>query len=347
MKIAILSVQVPFVRGGAEYLAESLAGKLRERGHRVEQVNVPFKWYPEKSVLQHMLACHSMRIDAGSADLAIALKFPAYFIPYRRKRLWLLHQFRQVYDLWGTEYSGMRDTPEAHALRDAVRAADAEGLRGAERIFTNSRIVARRLATYSGVPADKVLYPPLDRPGIFRAGERQAYAFYPSRMGEAKRQHIAVEAMRHVRSPIQLVLAGKPDSAEYGERLRKLVEVYGLRDKVRFEGWITEEHKAELMAGAFCGVYLPYDEDSYGYVTLEAFHSHKPLVTFRDSGGVHEIVEDGRNGLITEPDPVALAAALDRLWEDRALCEHLGAEGRATIDRYDIHWDHLLDTLTG
>ena len=45
-------------------------------------------------------------------------------------------------------------------------------------------------------------------------------------------------------------------------------------------------------------VYLPFGEDSYGYVTLEAFHARKPVVTLSDSGGTLELVRDRRNGLV-------------------------------------------------
>ena len=57
MKITILNNQAPFIRGGAEYLADSLAGKLQGRGHRVEVLRIPFKWYPLEAILDHMLAC--------------------------------------------------------------------------------------------------------------------------------------------------------------------------------------------------------------------------------------------------------------------------------------------------
>src|SRR5262245_18683497 len=111
MKIAIVTNQAPFVRGGAEYLADSLAGKLTARGHLAEVVRIPFKWYPLSAVAEHVLACRLLRIDSGGPDLVIALKFPAYYAPFGRKRLWLLHQFRQAYDLWGTPYGALPDTP--------------------------------------------------------------------------------------------------------------------------------------------------------------------------------------------------------------------------------------------
>ena len=46
MRIAVCSPQVPFARGGAEILSETLVGELRARGHKAELVTIPFKWYP-------------------------------------------------------------------------------------------------------------------------------------------------------------------------------------------------------------------------------------------------------------------------------------------------------------
>ncbi|HET6576036.1 MAG TPA: glycosyltransferase family 4 protein [Fimbriiglobus sp.] len=347
MKVAIVNTHVPFVRGGAEYLADSLAGRVRGRGHLVEQVNIPFKWYPPSVVPEHMLACRLLNVGAGEPDLVIALKFPAYLAPFPNKRLWLLHQFRQVYELWGTPMAGMHDTPETRGVRDMVHAADNKYLREVNGLYTNSKIVAGRLRRFNGIEADEVLYPPLDRPELFGPGEFGDYFFYPSRLSQSKRQHIAIEAMRHVRSPIRLVLAGKPDSDSYGAELHRLVEAHGLEHRVTFLGWVTEEEKARWMRGACGAVYLPYDEDSYGYVTLEAFHSHKPLITFTDSGGTNELVEDGLNGLILDPTPEALAAALEDLWANRGKAREMGRAGYETLSQHRIDWEHILDRLLG
>jgi len=345
MKVALVNVQCPFVRGGAEILADSLAHRIRGRGHAVEQIKIPFKWYPPRSIPEHMLACRLLRVDAGEPDLAIAFKFPAYICPFSKKRLWLFHQFRQAYELWGTEYAGMQDNAETRGIRDMIRAADTRAFHSAEKIFTNSEIVAKRLLNGNGIEADAVLYPPLDRPELFGPGEFGDYFFYPSRIGAAKRQLLAVEAMAHVRSPFRLVIAGKPDSDEYGRQMLAAIERLGLRDRVQLLGWVTEEQKADWMRGSCGAIYIPFDEDSYGFVTLEAFQSRKPLVTFTDSGGTHELVRHNRNGLIVEPSAAALADALERVWADKAAARTLGENGFATLGELRIDWEFILDRL--
>jgi glycosyltransferase involved in cell wall biosynthesis len=346
VKIAIVTVQAPFVRGGAEYLADSLHGRLRGRGHEIDVVRIPFKWYPPQAIADHMLACRLLRVDAGDPDLVIGLKFPAYLVPFGNKKVWLLHQFRQVYELWGTPLADMPDDAETRGLRDMIVRADNAGLRQAKKVFTNSKIVAGRLKRFNGIDADEVLYPPLDRPELFGPGEFGDYFFYPSRQNKAKRQHVAVEAMRHVRSPFRLVLAGRPESDDYGRELQACVERWGLGDRVDFLGWVSEEEKARWMSGACAALYLPYDEDSYGYVTLEAFHSHKAVVTFTDSGGTNELIEHGHNGLAVEPSPEELARAMEELYADRRRARDLGQAAHQTLARHRIDWDCVLDRLT-
>jgi glycosyltransferase involved in cell wall biosynthesis len=241
----------------------------------------------------------------------------------------------------------MPDEPETRRIRDMVRRADNACLSDVKGLYTNSKIVAGRLKRFNDIDADGVLYPPLDRPEIFGPGESGDYFFYPSRLNTIKRQHIAVEAMRHVRSHFRLVLAGKPDAEAYGEELRGIIERWGLHDKVQMLGWITEEEKARWMGGAFAALYLPYEEDSYGYVTLEAFHSHKPVLTFTDSGGTDEIVEHEVNGLMLEPNPEALARGMESLWAARGRTREMGRAAHETLVKKQINWDCILGRLAG
>ena len=292
-----------------------------------------------------MLACRLLEPRTGDPDLVIALKFPAYLVPCENKKVWLLHQFRQFYDLWETPHHGWPDTPETDRVRAIVRAADDRCLSEAKVLYTNSRIVADRLRRYNGIEADGILYPPLLLPELFWCGEAGDYVFYPSRLCFFKRQHVAIEAMRFVRSDFRLVIAGKADSDAYQSQLEDLIRQYRLEDRVTLLGWIPEEEKARLMADAFAVLYLPINEDSYGYVTLEAFHAAKPVLTFTDSGGTLELIEDGHNGLVVEP-----TARGARRGHGTALGQPPGArakgrEAHETLSRHRIDWDHILDTL--
>ena len=68
MRIVIATVQVPFVRGGAEVLAEGLREVLQAQGHEAEIVTIPFKWYPPERILDHMLICRLLDLTESSGE---------------------------------------------------------------------------------------------------------------------------------------------------------------------------------------------------------------------------------------------------------------------------------------
>src|SRR5688500_3452218 len=104
-RIAVCEAQVPFVKGGAEYLVRTLVQQLRARGYDAERVSIPFKWYPKEELLSHAAAWRLVDLSEAngrSIDLAIGTKFPTYFVRHPNKVVWLVHQHRAAYELIGT-----------------------------------------------------------------------------------------------------------------------------------------------------------------------------------------------------------------------------------------------------
>ena len=343
MRIAVVNTQVPFVRGGAEQLAEWLVDRLRDYGHQADLVNLPYCWFPPESLLQHALAARLTRIS--DVDRVIALKFPSYYIPHDNKVLWVLHQHRPAYDLWGTATDLTPDTGDGRYVRAGIVDADNRFLRQARRIYVISQVIARRMQTFNGIEPT-VLYPPLGDETPYYSEEPQNYIFFPSRISWVKRQDLAVRAMRHVKSNIRLVLAGAPDAPSELEPVANLAADPELRDRVELlTGWLPEQRKLQLLAGCLGVLFPPRDED-FGYVTLESFLASKPVITCSDSGGPLELVEDGVSGLVAEPDPRSIAEAIDRLAADRARSRAHGTGGRARVRELGINWDHVVEELT-
>jgi len=344
MKVTIVTTQVPFVYGGAEFLADSLLRKLREHGHSCELVKLPFRWQPPQKILEHMLAARLVRLR--TADRIVALKFPAYYVPHEDKVLWLLHQFRQAYDLWETPYQDLPSTTDGVTIREAIIRADNQHLRQVSTIYTNSMVVSNRLYKFNGI-GSKVLYPPLSDPDIFHCDSYQDYIFYPSRINAVKRQHLIVEAMRYTKSRVRLIIAGNPEETEYIRGIKQMVNDYDLERKVTILPlFITEHEKAHLFSQALASAYIPFDEDSYGYVTLESFRSRKAVITCVDSGGTLDLVKDGFSGFLVPPDPQRLAVAMDRLMEDRVLAETMGSNGFQDLLTREISWERVVRSLT-
>jgi len=84
-------------------------------------------------------------------------------------------------------------------------------------------------------------------------------------------------------------------------------------------------------------------QETFGLVILEAFSVGLPVIAFR-SGGIPELVEDRRNGIILEQgDEEALYRAMRELTLDRALRERLGAAGERTAQLYS--WENTADQI--
>jgi glycosyltransferase involved in cell wall biosynthesis len=343
VKVLILNNGVPFVRGGAEHLADSLEHELRVRGHEAQVVRLPLRWHSPEAVADSMAAAAAVRLP--EADRVIALKFPAYLVPHDDKVVWLLHQFRQVYDLWDTPLQDLPNSPETDELRRAIQRSDTRALSGVGRLYCNSAVTADRLQRYNGLRAE-VLLPPHGDASTFRDDGPGDYVLAIGRVTASKRQHLLVEAMASAGRDVRLVVAGQPETAHDGEVLERLVSAHGLQDRVRLDlRFITDEEKVDLLAGARAVAYLPHDEDSYGYVTVEAMLSRKPVITTHDSGGVLQLVRDQATGLVVEPTAEALGAAMTRVSTDAPLAVGMGAAGKTMVDELDLSWDSVVEKL--
>jgi glycosyltransferase involved in cell wall biosynthesis len=342
MRIALCSSCVPFVQGGARNIVEWLEAELRKRGHATERVYLPHVDVPDLVTAQMMAY---RWVDLSGADRVICFRPPAHVIAHPRKVLWFIHHIRLFYDLWDSPYRSFPDDLRHRSLRDALHAADTAALREASAVFTNSKVVSERLRRYNGV-AGEVLYPPLREPERFACAGFDDEVVCISRVEHHKRQHLLVEAMGHVRTPVKLRICGASVSPAYADGLRERVRALGLDARVTIEArWIGEDEKAARLSRCLAAAYLPLDEDSYGYSSLEAAHASKPLLTTTDSGGVLELVEHGVNGLVCEPEPAAIAQGLDALHADRRRTQAMGARARQKVDELGINWDRVVERL--
>lgn len=348
MRIVLATSKVPFVTGGAENLVEELEAALRRSGHEADTIALPFKWYPAAKILDHMLVARMVDLTEASGqpvDLLIGLKFPAYFVRHPNKVLWLMHQHRSAYDLWAhPQFGDLLTWPKGRMVRNTIHQADRALLPEAHRIFTISQRVSSRLSHYCDVASTPLYHPP-KMAERFHAKASEDYLYYPSRLSPLKRQDLVIRALAHTQNPVVVAFAGAPDSTQYGEELQGIAREAGVADRVRWLGRVTEEEKIDQYSRCLGVVFPPWDED-YGYITLEAMLSKKPVLTCSDSGGTLEFVVDGKTGLVTEPDPEALAAAMDHLWENRGVAAEWGATGLARYHQLGIAWDRVIRQLT-
>lgn len=344
MRIVICTMQVPFLRGGAEFLIESLKRELLARGHQAEVVQLPLHWQDKAGLLKGYLAWRMLdlsMVEGQKVDLLIATKFPSFVIPHDNKVTWLIQQFRQIYDLYGSDYSPYGHRQEDRGFQQIVHLADTRTLAESRRLFAISQNVANRLAQHNGLQAE-VLYPPTPYDGRLYHKEYSDYILVVSRLNVMKRVDMLIRAMTEVRSEVRCLIAGTgPEEAA----LRNLINKTRAADRVALLGYVSDEQVLSLYASARAVFYAPYDED-YGFATVEAFKSQKPVLTASDSGGVLEFVEEGTTGYVVSPDePRQLAERIDQLYADRGLCRRLGTAG---FDRVrDITWEATIPRLLG
>ena len=346
MRILIATTHVPFIRGGAEAHAEGLREALLGQGHDAEIIAIPFKWYPPEKILDHMLACRLLDLTevAGTpVDLLIGLKFPAYLIPHPNKVLWILHQFRTAYELWDHPLGDLIYSPNGDVVRDAIREADHQLIQQARKVFANSANVARRLKDFCDIDSTPLYHPPPNAEK-FHSERAEDYFFFPSRLCQPKRQALVLEALAHTRERVRIRFAGSADNPIFEKELRALARKLRVSNRIEWLGQISEAEKQHQYACARGVVYPPIDED-YGYVTLEAMLSAKPVITCTDSGGPLEFVRHEKTGLIAEATAKNLGAAMDRLWAVAEDAKRLGEAGRAHYEQMDISWTNVVRKL--
>jgi len=346
MNVLIATVQVPFIHGGAEVHAEQLCRALRAAGHQVEIVAIPFKWYPPERIADHILACRLLDLTESCGvgiDRVIGLKFPAYLIPHPNKVLWILHQHRQAYDLWDHPLGYMARFENGAGVRDAIAAADRQWIPEAKTVFANSRNVAMRLKQFCGIDSEPLYHPPQHAEKFYCAAD-EGYLFYPSRLTTLKRQGLVLQALAQTKNPVRVRFSGSPENPAFAAELINLTHRLEVDQRVEWLGYITEAEKLRNYAHARGVLFPPVDED-YGYITLEAMLAAKPVITCTDSGGALEFVLDRQTGLIAEPDPASLAAAMDDLWENPGRAKRWGEAGRERYLSLGISWPKVIERL--
>lgn len=341
MRIIICTAQVPFVRGGAELLVEGLRDALRNRGHVVDIVSLPYRWQPHQHLLDSILAWRMIdlnEVDGVPVDLVIATKFPSYFVTHRRKIVWLVHQHRQAYDWYGGNFSDFVNTAEDRGIRDALIQADTAALHEAQALYAISANVARRAKRYNFVDCTP-LAPPSAYTDLLSHSEYGDYILSDARLDAAKRIDLLIDAVAQMTVPFRFVLTS---TGPERDRLTERIAHYGLGDRITLRGFVPTAELMTLYAGARAVYYAPFDED-YGFTTIQAMRARKAVVTTSDAGGTLEFVRDGHNGIVCDPSAAQIATALDRLASDPLEAARLGGHGPATVDH--ITWEHVCTTL--
>lgn len=347
--IIIAGVKIPFVRGGQEALIHSLEKELKKLGHSVDTIEIPFSVSPKEDMLKEIALWRGINLHSFAGkkvDLLITTKFPSYYLKHERKSVWLVHQYREMYDLYGGRFSDFSDDVRDEQLRRMLTEADAKVLGEAKYLSGISKNVVQRLAEFSQLKAE-VLYPPLPLGDRYRSGEQQNYILSVGRLCSIKRVDLLIKALPQINGAVTVKIVGSPDEPGIMDYYQNEIAKHHLQDRVHFLGRVSDEELIDLYANCLAVYYAPQDED-YGYVTLEAFASSKPVVAAQDSGGVLEFVQHESTGLVQEPSTESISQGIGRLFAERSWTKQLGLNGRKFIEESGLAsaaWKNVLRGL--
>jgi glycosyltransferase involved in cell wall biosynthesis len=274
MNVIVASTQWPYMSGGSEVLAAALVENLKAHGHRAELILLPFFPRPISHVAASIQLARTMEIgetNFGAIDRLITLKFPAYLIDHPRKTLWLVHQYRQMYELWDEPGIGFASLPLAESLRAAVCSADRLYLPHHRLRFAISNTVAARLQKWCGLDAE-TLYPPLPNAAAYFCDDAEDYLLCPGRLSPLKRQDLVLLALALTKTPVRVRFVGGSDDEASRDRFMRLARELGVAERAEYLGWIPESDVRSLYARSIGVVFPPRLED-LGLVTQEAMLS--------------------------------------------------------------------------
>ncbi len=383
MKVAHLATRYPPGPGGVERHVAELAPRLAARGHRVDvYTSELYREYPLERLPAsvpreertgfgsvHRLPVWSLpgelhylffrglgaalardRPDLlhahtfGTNQVAVARRhhrrfgtpyvLTAHFHPiWSIEGGWLRHRIRGFYDRWLA----------GPVVREA--AAVIVQTHEEERLLRLLRLPLPHLVIVP--PGYRPLPPPPDGSPPFAEtlGLSGPYALFVGRLASNKGLLDLVDAFAilHREQPdAHLVLVGEDGGMRASVEAR--ARSGGIADRVHPVGHLADD---PTLAAAYRGArltVLPSEYEAFGLVLLESLAEGTPVVATR-VGGIPEVVEDGRAGLLVPPRrPDELAEAIGRLFRDPALARRLGEHGRtAIVPRYT--WDGLAERL--
>lgn len=363
MPIRVGFLQTSFAEqqvGGGEVHTEQLARGLQDRGHQVtiftneprnrragisdldvREYPTPLRVNPVNELtLAHrawseLNDCDVVTLTDGSAWRGVDLDLPTVMV------------FHLVWHGWvarnGPPWRVLRRKPQAFVYR----AMEPKVCRRADRIVSissNIREDIERIGQF-----DEKLKPipnGVDTDRFRPIGEKAATftVHFQGRLVGMKNPDLLVEAANIATEDWQLTIGG---DGPLRDRLERLVDRYDLRDRVRFLGYVPDEHLPQTYARSHVFA-LPSSYEGMPLSVLEAAASGTALVT--SPRAATEFVTD-EIGRVIEPSPDELARVLDQLARDRDLANRLGQQARERALEYSwpniaVAYERLYEELT-
>ena len=368
---------IPFTMGGMEYLLRGLVNNISElSNHKVELIKLPTKednfWniidsyrqfyklnldhfdmvistkYPAWMVKHNNHICYMAHRLRGLYDTYHFTKLPLE--PDRKNTE--INKILDYLDSSEVSIDGLLELLEALRkmknnipdyyfdlpspfLRKIVHFLDDQGLKKIKKFYSISQTVKDRKEYFPENSKVEVVYPPSFLKNLKNGA--YDYLFTISRLDNAKRVQLIIEAMKYVKEDIKLKIAG---TGPMEKELKKIAE----NDKrIEFLGFVSDSEAEEYYANSKGVIYIPYEED-YGLVTIEAMKCRKPVITCSDSGGSLEFVLEGETGFISNSNAIEIGKKVSKL--NNLTIDELQNMGKNCFEKVkNITWENVIENL--
>jgi len=377
MKIGLIAPSpIPFTVGGAEKFYWGLQEYINKNtAHQCELIKIPVKEDNFWNLVESYYKFYSF--DVSYFDAVITSKYPAWMIKHDNHHIYMLHCLRGLYDTYpppaklssnfNTKHSGVKailkyidsDGSNINGLfqillelqkdtsvpddtyifpgpfiKKIITFFDKKAMKNVKSFSAISKTVAGRKEYFPDDKNINVIYPPSNLTNF--KNESYKYFFTVSRIDEAKRIRMIIEAYLKTDADIPLKIAGT------GPLMQGLQELSKDDSRIEFLGFISDEELINYYANAFAVIFIPYEED-YGLITIEAMMSEKAVITFTDSGGVKEFVEDGKTGFISKPSIELLKENIEKANKDIEFVIKMGRQAKKRVE--NITWENTFNFL--
>lgn len=316
--------------GGAERFYYGLLNALIEQGCDAVLVPIAADESTFDKILENYRNCDAL--DLSDYDLVISTKAPTYAVKHARHVLYLMHTTRVFYDMFDEVFPWAGE--ELAEQRQKIIKLDTDAIGGIKKKFSIGYEVTARLKKWNNLDAE-VLHPPLGM-NRFEKGEVGDYFFMPGRLHSWKRVHLAISAIKDSKLPMRLLIAGT------GEAETELKLLCDGDSRIEFLGRVSDDELINYYSNALAVPFIPLRED-FGYVTLEAFSSSKAVITCTDSGEPLHFVDHQNTGLVCEPTPQSIRAAMEHLFLNKDIALTMGKRGAESISH--ITWPQVAQQL--
>lgn len=334
--------------GGAEVHLHEIFGRLASMGNRVDLLASGWRGSSSRGYLDgidihrvgtrftfpfHARRYYRERLSTQHYDIVVEdlNKIPLYTPRWGAKRVVVL-----VHHLFGPTI--FREATPAMAAAVWLAERGIPSIYGGVPFEAVSESTAEDL-TIRGIPrkAIKVINNGMDTAFFTPMPEARSKTPLFSYVGRLKRYkgvNLILQAFAHLDIPgARLEIAGAGD---FRDELEKLTDRLGIRDRVRFAGYISAEEKRDLLRKSWATVFAS-PKEGWGLTNLEAQGCGTPAIA-SDSPGLRESLINGETGiLVPHADTYALAAAMKKLASHPNLVEKYGKAGRAFAERFT--WD--------